>query len=135
MALKLYYGDCLDESTTRVTLVPTYTENRGNGAALNKLMSTKFPATALLMEMSSHLKQKKIKAVVDWTPRRSGSPRERRYYRLQPRHGDEAEGGGTAVDPVAASVGDWSRGGERAQEDQGCGSASEPGERGETTET
>ena len=32
---------------TCVTVAPTITDNRGNGAALNKLMTTKFPASAL----------------------------------------------------------------------------------------
>ena len=44
---------------------------RGNGAALNKLMSTKFPSSAILMELSTFLKEKKIKALVEWTPRES----------------------------------------------------------------
>ena len=53
MALKLYNGDRPSDSTTKVTLfVPTYADNRSNGSALNKLMSTKFPSTAFLMEMS-----------------------------------------------------------------------------------
>ena len=54
-----------------VTLVPTFTNNRGNGAALNKLTSTKYPSSALLVDMSSFLKKRKLKALVEWAPRES----------------------------------------------------------------
>ena len=35
---------------------------------MNKLMITKFPSSALLMELSAFLKKRKIKALVEWTP-------------------------------------------------------------------
>ena len=38
-AMKLYCGDAPGDNPKSVTLVPTFTDNRGNGAALNKLMS------------------------------------------------------------------------------------------------
>ena len=41
------------------------------GSALNKLMSTKFPSSALLMELSVFLKKSKKKAPVEWAPRES----------------------------------------------------------------
>ena len=41
----------------------------GNGALLNKLMTTKFPGCALLMELASFMKRRSMKVVVDWTPR------------------------------------------------------------------
>ena len=47
--------------------------NRGNGAALKKLMSTKYPSSALLMEMSSFVKKSKLKALVVWAPRDSNT--------------------------------------------------------------
>ena len=71
IALKLYYGDDPGNGTTSVALVPTFTDNRGNGSALNKLMSTKFLSSALLMALSAILKKRKIKALVEWTPRES----------------------------------------------------------------
>ena len=40
-------------SDTLVLIVPSITDNRGNGAALNKLMSTRFPSSAVLMELAS----------------------------------------------------------------------------------
>ena len=71
VALKLFCRDKLESNPSIVTLVPAFTDNRGNGAALNKLMSTKFPSSAILMELSTFLKEKKIKALVEWTPRES----------------------------------------------------------------
>ena len=71
MALKLHYGTDPGKNVTSVTLVPTITDNRGNGSALNKLMSTSYPASALLMELSAFLKHCKLKALVEWTPRES----------------------------------------------------------------
>ena len=46
---------------------PSFTDNRGNGSALNKLMSTSYPASAILMELSAFLKRRKLKALVEWT--------------------------------------------------------------------
>ena len=45
------------------------TDNRGNGSALNKLMSTKYPASAIMVEMASFMKKKGIRATVEWAPR------------------------------------------------------------------
>ena len=56
-------------SRTRVTIVPTLTDNRGNGAALNKLTTTKFPASALLMELSCYIKKMSIRTIVEWVAR------------------------------------------------------------------
>ena len=43
VALKIKFGQDPDPDEMRVLIVPSITDNRGNGAALNKLMSTKFP--------------------------------------------------------------------------------------------
>ena len=56
-------------SRTRVTIAPTLTDNRENGAALNKLMTTKFPASALLMELSCYMKKMSIRTIVERVPR------------------------------------------------------------------
>ena len=60
VALKLRYGEEPGRSKERVRIAPTLTDNRGNGAALNKLMTTKFPASALLMEHTCHMKKMSI---------------------------------------------------------------------------
>ena len=57
VALKLHFGETPGEGRNRVNIAPTITDNRVNGAALNKLMTTKFPASALLMELSCCMKK------------------------------------------------------------------------------
>ena len=49
IALKLRYGQDREKERTKVMLVPSITDNRCNGAALNKLMATKFLSSAVLM--------------------------------------------------------------------------------------
>ena len=49
-----------------VSAEPRY---RGNGAALNKLMTTRYPASAVLMELASHMKASSMKVQVEWAPR------------------------------------------------------------------
>ena len=41
VALKVYYGEEPRKDRSRIRIVATTTDNRGNGAALNKLMTTK----------------------------------------------------------------------------------------------
>ena len=53
---------------TRVQVAPTWTDNRCNGSALNKLMTSRFPASAVLMEMSVLMKTKGLQASVQWAP-------------------------------------------------------------------
>ena len=50
-------------------MVPTWTDKRGNGSALHKLMSTKFLSSALVLELSCYLKRMSAKASVEWAPR------------------------------------------------------------------
>ena len=62
IALKLYYGDTPGRDVTSVTLVPTFTDSRCNGSALNKLMSTKYASSAILMELSILLKHRQTQS-------------------------------------------------------------------------
>ena len=50
-------------------VVPSITDNRGNGAVLNKMMSTKFPSLAVLMELAVCMKRRRIRTIVEWAPR------------------------------------------------------------------
>ena len=77
IALKLQYGEEPGRTKTRVTIAPSLTDNRGNGAALNKLMTTKFPASALLMELSCYMKKMSIRASVEWIPREGNKEADR----------------------------------------------------------
>ena len=47
VALKLRFRDSPDLDDTKVLVVPSVTDNRGNGAALNKPLSIRFPSSAL----------------------------------------------------------------------------------------
>ena len=63
---KLRFGDAPDSDDTKVLIVPSITDNRGNGAVLNKLMTTRFPSSALLMGMGSYMKARGMRAIVEW---------------------------------------------------------------------
>ena len=69
ISLKLRFGDAPDYDDTKVLIVPSITDNRGNGAVLNKLMTTRFPSSVLLMEMGSYMKARGMRAIVEWAPR------------------------------------------------------------------
>ena len=49
IALMLYFWDDNRAHRGSIKVIPTVTDNRGNGAALNKLMTTKNPASAGVM--------------------------------------------------------------------------------------
>ena len=69
VALKLRFGDQPETDDTRVLSVPSITDNRDNGAVLNKLMSTRFPSSAVLMELATYMKARGMRTVVEWAPR------------------------------------------------------------------
>ena len=50
-------------------MIPSFTDNRGNGSALNKLMTNRYPSSAVVMELPCYLKRMSVKAVVEWAPR------------------------------------------------------------------
>ena len=61
VSFRAFYGRRVPDKRTRVTVAPTWTDNRGNGAALNKLMSTKYPVSAVLVELASYMKEQSSK--------------------------------------------------------------------------
>ena len=67
-SLMLFFDDFPPELRTKVQLAPTWTDNRGNGSALNKLMTPRYLASAVLLEMSAPLKQRGLQASVQWGP-------------------------------------------------------------------
>ena len=69
VSLELRFGDYSDTEDKRVLIVPSVTDNRGNGAALNKLMSTHFPSSAVLMELASFMKARNLRTFLEWAPR------------------------------------------------------------------
>ena len=69
MALKLFHGNQSAQHRTRILVCPTWTDNRGNGAALNRQMTTKFLASAVIMELAAFMKKELFKAQVARSPR------------------------------------------------------------------
>ena len=70
--LKVYHEEYPGASRSRVRIVPTTTDNRGNRAALNKLMTTtRYPASAVLMELAANSKKMGLRASVEWSPRQA----------------------------------------------------------------
>ena len=69
LALKTFFGGERKGHHTKVQIMPTWTDNQGNGSALNKMMTTRYPASAVIMEMSVFMKRHGLKALVEWTPR------------------------------------------------------------------
>ena len=69
LALKAFYGETPTQHRSTVQVLPTWTDNRGNGSILNKLMCTRFQVSAILMELSVHMKSMGQKTAVNWTPR------------------------------------------------------------------
>ena len=61
VALELYFGEEANAHQLKVMVVPTWTDNRGTGAVLIKLMTTKFPASAFLMDMSACMKRMNLR--------------------------------------------------------------------------
>ena len=47
LAVRAFFPLADPARRTRLVVVPSYTDNRGNGALLNKMMSSKFPLSAL----------------------------------------------------------------------------------------
>ena len=66
IALKIRCGQAREKMRSKVMLVP---DNRGNGAALDQLMSTKFPSSAVLLEPATYVKNRGLRAIVEWAPR------------------------------------------------------------------
>ena len=52
-----------------LVVAPVLTDNQGNGHALSKLHSCRFPLAAVIMEMSEELKAGAMTAEVQWAPR------------------------------------------------------------------
>ena len=51
ISLMVFFGPAApNEKKTKVQIVPTWTDNRGNRSVLNKLMTTRYPASAVVME-------------------------------------------------------------------------------------
>ena len=78
LAVLLAVKHLLPEGTAQtesqsVAVTQVLTDNRGNGHILSKLHSTKFPISAIVMELAFMLKEKGLQAEVSWIPRESNT--------------------------------------------------------------
>ena len=69
LAVRAFFPDAQRTQRTKLVVIPSYTDNRGNGALLNKLMSSKYPLSALLMEFGEQLRRSGVRPDVRWAPR------------------------------------------------------------------
>ena len=69
LAVRALFPGAQGNKRTTLTVVTSYTDNRCNGSLLNKLMSSKYPLSALLMEFSEQLRHSGVRPDVRWTPR------------------------------------------------------------------
>ena len=74
LAVRAFFPKVQGTQSTRLVVLPSYTDNRGNGALLNKLMSSRYPLSALLMEFGEQTLRGPSRCEVD-TER--GEPRSR----------------------------------------------------------
>ena len=66
IAVKLWAGRC---GCGLVARMKAYTDNKGNSFVLHKGMSTKFPLTLLLMELSEELRERDLGMDLEWVRR------------------------------------------------------------------
>ena len=64
-SLKVFFGGTDRDNKTK----DMDRQNRGHGSAVNKMMTTRYPASAVVMEMSVFMKLHGLKTFVEWTPR------------------------------------------------------------------
>ena len=61
-------GESLDNTALKIQ-VPAFTDNRGNGYVINKLMTTRFPLCAIVMELAAQAEMRGVRMEAEWTPR------------------------------------------------------------------
>ena len=77
LAVRAFFPNTQAAERTKLVVIPSYTDNRGNGALLNKLMSSKYPLSALLMEFSEQLRHSGVRPDVRWAPREANREADR----------------------------------------------------------
>ena len=86
MGLKLFHKDDVRSAPARIQMTPSFTDNRGDGSALNKLMLNKYPSSVIVMELACYFKRMSIKAVVGWAPRTANYEAEHTQVRHRQAH-------------------------------------------------
>ena len=66
----LAFGPRRELSDTKTVIqVPAFTDNRGNGYVINKLMTTRFPLCTVVMELAAQAEHRRVRMEAQWTPR------------------------------------------------------------------
>ena len=68
IAVKTFHGKGQREHTSKVQMMPTWTDNHGNRSAENKI-TTRNPASAVIMYVSFFMERRRLKVLVEWIPR------------------------------------------------------------------
>ena len=63
LAVRAFFPNTLGTQRTKHSVIPSYTDNRGNGSLLNKLMSSKYPLSG------EQPRQSGVRPDVRWTYR------------------------------------------------------------------
>ena len=61
LAVRAFFPKGQADRRRKFAVIPSYTDNRGNGSLLNKLMSSKYPLSALLMEFGEQLRHSGVR--------------------------------------------------------------------------
>ena len=69
----MLFGDSGDKEVYRAGVLSGSTDNQGNTFATSKMMSTKFPLTILLMELSEQMRRRRTTLHLSWLQRDSNS--------------------------------------------------------------
>ena len=77
LAIRAFFPNAQEAERTNLVVIPSYTDNRRNGALLNKLMSSKYPLSALLMEFGEQLRHSEVRPDVRWAPREANREADR----------------------------------------------------------
>ena len=68
LAVRAFFPDAQRTQRTKLVVIPSYTDNRGNGALLDKLVSSKYPLSALLVDFGEQLRRSGVRPDVRWAP-------------------------------------------------------------------
>ena len=77
LALRAFFPLVQNKVRTPVSVVPSYTHNRGNGALLNEPMTSKLPLSAHFMEFTEQLCHSGVRPGVRWAPREANREADR----------------------------------------------------------
>ena len=66
LAVRSFFPKGQADRRTKLAVIPSYTDNRGNGSLLNKLMSSKDLLSALLLKFSEQLRHSGVRPDVRW---------------------------------------------------------------------